>query len=163
MNTESKIQWVEPAPWNSLPGVCDIRHKALYESRRTYLRGNAHLVPDFGYDYYLDAFMAKPTEFLEMQLEHPSGMKANVQNAVVCENVVKALKDAVVKKREFDEMAKHSMDLVCFALDGPPPKHPRLAEPPAPPSEEMVIRHVPCGPKGATMRVEVPRSLDAGD
>ena len=163
MNTEPKILFVEPAPWDSLHGVCDIRWKALYDSRRVYLGGNKHLVPDLGYDHYLDEYMKKPTEFLEMQLEHPSGMKANVQNAVVCANAVNALKDAVFKKREIDEMAKHSMELVSFALLGPPPKHPGVAEPPPPPAEEMVIRHVSYGPKGQTLRVEVPRSLDAGD
>ena len=157
-----KLQWVEPAPWDIVPGIQPTRCKAFYDSRRIYKKNTAHLVPDRGYDVYLDEYMTKTTEWLELQLEHPDGVRANVQNAVVCSNLVNALKDALTKKRDQDELAKHSADLVRFSLDGPPAKRPRAVEP-APPPEPTVTRHVPYGPRGQTIRVEVPVSLDAGD
>ena len=147
------VTWVEPAAWDIVPGVNKDRYQRNLAKRRIEGRGR---VVDRGYDTYFKHFMTFDSDYLAQQ---HGLLKANVNEAVVSASYVRALQDAHPVRVEMEHEAERKRAL---EYNTPWAKRARPAEP-APEPEEMVVRHIPFGPKGQTLRVEVPKSLDTGE
>ena len=92
--TNNDYEMSEPAPWSSVAGVSQ-RQENLISSRRCYT--NSARVPDRGYDAYLADLVGYSVEYLEGQVQY---LTQNVQEATVSDNYVKALRDALDKKKD---------------------------------------------------------------
>ena len=110
-------------------------------------------VVDLGYEEYRNILSKRSLDNLEGDLYYT--FRFNVENACVSVSYVKAFFDVLSAKRTADaalpSYKKHySHDTPTLYFDDSP-------------WNDVVVRHVPFGPKGQTIRVEVPRALDAGD
>ena len=102
---------VQPAHRSTAPGV-NKRQEQLVHARNCYTQ--SHLVPDRGYDNYVQDFLKHTIDYLEDQVEY---LKINVQEASVSDNFVNALRDALQMKKDKLLMDKEEEELQRSQFD----------------------------------------------
>jgi hypothetical protein len=104
--TSDDLKMVPPAKWSTVDGGTK-RQESLIASLSCM---RPHLVPDLGYDTYVESFSHKPLSYLEDQA---ASLHINVNNATVSENHVRALEHVIECKKAEKMSGERALAAAC--------------------------------------------------